>query len=337
MSNADCIAGYNCVDGQCNPAVELRDAGPPGFDAGLLRRDAGRPDAGQPRPDAGYVDTGVPMVDADVPDGYVPDGTVEDAGVCGYPACAFYGATCGLFVDGCGTAIDCGSCRQGTSCGRPGTMEANQCIPDRCTPRQCPSSAECGSVSDGCGGHINCWRSCGSGETCSGNRCVCHPRSCSDRNAECGTIDDGCGGRPNCGSCSGTQTCGNDNQCHCTDQESWTIFHRFKSVRSIGATVSANWVQLNDALQINSQGANVRLTSSQPRSDILYLYDPQLNLPSDATVLGIEVELRLKHRRSASPVPRLPLRLAVESFGDHEARATTLRNRHQLPDLYLWW
>ena len=78
------------------------------------------------------------------------------------------------------------------------------------------------------------------------------------------------------------------------DQEIWTIPHRFKSVRAIGAVASADWRQLNDALQINGQGANVTLSASQSRSDILYLHNAGLNIPSDATVLGMEVELSVK-------------------------------------------
>ena len=283
VSDDDCIHGFACIDGACQ--TESVQPGPSRLlpDAGTLRRDAGYRDAGTPV-DATYT------IDA----GLVDSGLV-DAGQCGPAACVDLNATCGWVIDPCGTQVDCGSCAMGMVCGAVGTPDANRCVPEPCVPR-CPSYARCGWADDGCGGQIDCG-GCGSDHSCSSNQCVrnvCHPRTCSDRGAECGTIDDGCGGRPNCGSCSGTQTCGNDNQCHCTDQESWTIFHRFKSVRSIGATVSADWSQLNDALQINSQGANVRLTSSQPRSDILYLYDPQLNLPSDATVLGIEVELRLK-------------------------------------------
>ncbi len=71
------------------------------------------------------------------------------------------------------------------------------------------AGAQCGSISDGCGGTLNCG-SCSSGQSCSANVCVggsC--TTCAAAGAECGSISDGCGGTLNCGSCTiSGETCG---------------------------------------------------------------------------------------------------------------------------------
>jgi len=76
-----------------------------------------------------------------------------------------------------------------------------------CAPRRC-SSNSCGTISNGCGGSINCG-SCSSGSNCVNNVCVaCQPTAtCS--NKQCGTVNNGCGTTLNCGSCSSGQICEN--------------------------------------------------------------------------------------------------------------------------------
>ncbi len=83
-----------------------------------------------------------------------------------------------------------------------------------CTPTTCAAAGKnCGTISDGCGGNLNCGN-CTSPETCGGggtaNVCGggCTPTTCAAEGKNCGTISDGCGGNLNCGSCTSPETCG---------------------------------------------------------------------------------------------------------------------------------
>ncbi|MFN7698633.1 MAG: hypothetical protein ACK5U8_12100 [Deltaproteobacteria bacterium] len=84
-----------------------------------------------------------------------------------------------------------------------------------CRPRSClASGAECGVLSDGCGGTLDCG-GCGNAERCGtgsdANRCValCTPRTCAELGATCGPQGDGCGGSLDCGRCTvAGETCG---------------------------------------------------------------------------------------------------------------------------------
>jgi hypothetical protein len=60
--------------------------------------------------------------------------------------------------------------------------------------------AMCGSISDGCGGTLDCG-SCGAGLTCQNNACLCTPTTCAAQGTNCGTISNGCGGTLDCGLC----------------------------------------------------------------------------------------------------------------------------------------
>src|SRR5262249_26083106 len=82
-----------------------------------------------------------------------------------------------------------------------------------CTPRSCGTN--CRSLSDGCGGTLNC-PACGAGQTCnSSNVCVstCTPKTCAQVGATCGSPSDGCGGTLSCGSCTSPKTCNSGFQC----------------------------------------------------------------------------------------------------------------------------
>jgi hypothetical protein len=133
--------------------------------------------------------------------------------------CASVGAECGFLADGCGGALNCGTCPDGELCGGGG--EANQCG-SGCVPTTCEAAgADCGYIADGCGGSLNCggcpWpQGCGA---VSPNRCdlpQCTPRTCEDVGAECGYVADGCEDTVFCGTCPDGTTCGGDglpNQC----------------------------------------------------------------------------------------------------------------------------
>lgn len=126
---------------------------------------------------------------------------------------------CGYVSDGCGGAVNCGTCANNGVCGSAGP---NQCG-GSCTPTTCSAAgAECGVISDQCGSILSCG-TCPTGQTCgatSPNKCgtgnTCTPTTCSAAGAECGLIGDGCGGVLSCGTCTSPETCGGagvPNQC----------------------------------------------------------------------------------------------------------------------------
>ncbi len=104
---------------------------------------------------------------------------------------------------------DCGTVSDG--CG--GTLDCGTCGPGQvctsnvcCTPTTCGAlGKDCGTVSDGCGGTLTCG-TCGTGQVCASNLC-CTPTTCGALGKNCGTIPDGCGGTLTCGACGSGQTC----------------------------------------------------------------------------------------------------------------------------------
>ncbi|AKJ03807.1 trypsin domain protein [Archangium gephyra] len=78
-----------------------------------------------------------------------------------------------------------------------------------CEPATCAASgAVCGSISDGCGGTLNCG-TCPGGQICSAsNTCeVCVPTTCESQGRVCGSTSDGCGGTLECGTCADGMSC----------------------------------------------------------------------------------------------------------------------------------
>ncbi len=91
-----------------------------------------------------------------------------------------------------------------------------------CRKATCASAgAQCGSLSDGCGGELSCG-TCAGPESCGGggrpNVCGCTKVTCASASAECGVIADGCGVALECGTCATPASCGGDgraNRCGC--------------------------------------------------------------------------------------------------------------------------
>lgn len=142
--------------------------------------------------------------------GELPDGCIPRS-------CAELGAECGQIDDGCGSAIDCGGCAEGLTCGGAG---ANRCGSDTCEPKDCGQlNATCGTLSDGCSGTVECG-TCQAPQTCGGagtaNQCGCTKTTCSAAGAQCGSIDDACGGQTDCGKCPLANDVCTANQCSCT-------------------------------------------------------------------------------------------------------------------------
>ncbi|MFO0572498.1 MAG: hypothetical protein U1A78_00725 [Polyangia bacterium] len=142
-------------------------------------------------------------------------------GGCGLVTCEKAGATCGLIGDGCGNTIDCGTCTAPQTCGGGGTQFQcggnNACVPMTAAQACGALNAECGEVSDGCGGTVTCG-SCITGLTCGGGgvafKCgaggggPCTPLTCAQLGSNCGSTGDGCGGTIDCGTCPSGQACG---------------------------------------------------------------------------------------------------------------------------------
>ena len=126
-------------------------------------------------------------------------------GQCGYPdsgscvslTCADQGLNCGPAGDGCGNALDCGTCVAPDTCGGGGV--AGQCgYPDSgsCTSLTCGDQGiTCGPAGDGCGNALDCG-TCTAPQTCGGGgvggQCgypdggTCVAVSCASQGITCG-------------------------------------------------------------------------------------------------------------------------------------------------------
>lgn len=152
--------------------------------------------------------SGCPSIMCECPEGFPRSLTACEADGC------IIAANCieVCAADSLGDALDCTETY--TVLERP---DAGPPIDGGCSTRvTCADvGAECGSISDGCGGTIPSCGSCSGSETCGGdgipNRCGggCTPLTCADVGAECGRVPDGCGGMTaDCGSCIPPRTCG---------------------------------------------------------------------------------------------------------------------------------
>jgi hypothetical protein len=148
LNCGSCAAGYSCVNNACVAGCVAKTCATGGYTCGT-----------------------------NIPDGC--GGTIASCGSAGACAgsgqvcttsntcctpttCAAQGKTCGQIFDGCGDAIDCGSCSAGQTC-----SSSNVCA--TCTPTTCLAQGKnCGTISDGCGSTINCGSSCSSGQSCGG-------------------------------------------------------------------------------------------------------------------------------------------------------------------------
>jgi hypothetical protein len=87
------------------------------------------------------------------------------------------GNYCGTIGDGCGGALDCGSCKTGWTCAGRGIEHLCGASPDSgvCQPVTCKTDlgSYCGTIGDGCGGALKCG-ACPAGQTCDPTG-VCRP------------------------------------------------------------------------------------------------------------------------------------------------------------------
>jgi hypothetical protein len=153
-----------------------------------------------------------------------------DGGSCMPLTCLALGLTCGMNSDGCGGAIDCGSCATGQFCGGGGFARCGTGLTTDggtpCGPKTCADlNYNCGAAGDGCGGALQCGtcpspQYCGGGgfSTCGGTLppvlpdggvgLPCTPETCATLGFTCGPAGDGCGGLLDCGTCSASDICG---------------------------------------------------------------------------------------------------------------------------------
>jgi hypothetical protein len=165
------------------------------------------------------------------PDGKECDPDTNKCRDCQQVTCKDLGYECGFAWLGCGPndsahQTDCGTCAAGSVCNNSFNICEPKCTP--LTPKEICDAAhatakgvECGSISDGCGGIVNCdtvpGYGCAAGQGCGvhglPNRCDAAetPDECLAEGRQCGTIKSACGGKTvTCGTCPTGQVC-NDN------------------------------------------------------------------------------------------------------------------------------
>lgn len=137
------------------------------------------------------------------------DASVDQEPDCLPESCETAGAECGRAPDGCGGAVECGTCTDGQTCGAAGP---NRCGVGACLPATCLSiPAQCGVLSNRCDDVLDCG-GCPAFYDCTVDSpspaCTCLPATCLSLGAGCGEVPDGCGNVLSCGECAGGQTCG---------------------------------------------------------------------------------------------------------------------------------
>lgn len=104
--------------------------------------------------------------------------------------------TCGDGICNSAAGESCANCEADCACADGDVCVQNEC----CTPTTCAAGGfDCGSISDGCGGTLDCGE-CADDQTCGGggpNICgdgPCDPiTDCNELAGQCGELSDGCG------------------------------------------------------------------------------------------------------------------------------------------------
>ncbi len=141
---------------------------------------------------------------------------------CSAPTCADLGYQCGDVWLGCGpfsNTTNCGTCGVDTVCNSALHICEPNCTPNTDAVVCAAAGANCGLITNGCGGQASCG-SCTGGLVCGargiGNRCELpeYPSECLAANRVCGPLTSACGGAPlDCGSCELPEVCGSDGRC----------------------------------------------------------------------------------------------------------------------------
>lgn len=150
-------------------------------------------------------------------------------------ACTSEGIECGFAWLGCGPNVpanltDCGSCKDPSRprCNAKLNVCEPACVPQSaavlCAAAKTKSGVECGVITDGCGGTVNCDTvptfGCKNGESCGvrgiANRCDSYstPDECKAVGQNCGTIKSSCSGATiSCGQCTAPDVCNSNGVC----------------------------------------------------------------------------------------------------------------------------
>jgi hypothetical protein len=138
--------------------------------------------------------------------------------------CQDLGYQCGSVWLGCGPTTNltpCGSCTDAI-CNPYLRICEPSCspapAPDICAAAKLAKGVECGQITDGCGGLVDCGQ-CPEGSMCGtggvANRCepVTAPTECIAASRECGTIASACGKQITCGTCKSGDVCNPNGKC----------------------------------------------------------------------------------------------------------------------------
>lgn len=157
---------------------------------------------------------------------------------CQNVTCQDLGIQCGFAFLGCGTdtqanLTDCGSCAADADGGLRKCNQAFHVCEPSCTPKtaaqlcadaKAKRGVECGVITNGCGGTVNCDSvagfGCAAGESCGvrgiANRCDKKqaPDECKALGKNCGTITSACNGQVvSCGDCAAGEVCNANGVC----------------------------------------------------------------------------------------------------------------------------
>ena len=140
--------------------------------------------------------------------------TAEHTCKCEPATCQSFAAECGTFPDMCsGPDLNCGGCPTGQQCNN-GKCEGRPCVPVTAC-----SKGQCGTITDGCSGKLDCGN-CTAPESCGGagttSQCGCTRKTKEDACGarQCGSVQDVCGGAPiDCGSCAAGKGCDTTGTC----------------------------------------------------------------------------------------------------------------------------
>jgi len=144
---------------------------------------------------------------------------------CQNVTCKDLGYECGSAWLGCGplsNTTDCGTCAGGKKCNTAYNLCEPTCTPQPaatlCASAKTASGVECGTISDGCGGLVDCGK-CPAGKGCGvagvANRCEKLPFAdeCIVLGKNCGTLTSVCGGTLDCGTCQNGEVCNSNGVC----------------------------------------------------------------------------------------------------------------------------
>ncbi len=149
--------------------------------------------------------------------------------MCQPASCLDLGFQCGLAWLGCGPDVsanytDCGSCPGTDVCNSVFNICEPNCVPGTAAALCMAAGAQCGIITNGCGGTVDCdgvsGLGCPAGQSCGvvgvANQCdpTVTPVECAAEGRNCGSIVSACGGQMiSCGQCPMGEVCNSNGVC----------------------------------------------------------------------------------------------------------------------------